>query len=115
MFEAQANSISGTYSTLHSEAQFAASLPSHPSLPSSVTSPSLQLAFYLPPSFHLEDITISSSSESEKLHSAIAMVTTAERSYYVLKMTGQILGSEEEGVGEIWQKMVGCKRDGSKM
>lgn len=46
-------------------------------------------------------------------HPSIASVQTTHREYYVLRETGQQIGTEEEGVSEIWQEILKCNANGT--
>lgn len=48
------------------------------------------------------------------LHPALAIVQTPGREYYILKDNGMQIGCEEDGVVEVWQRIVGCDVRGVK-
>ena len=46
------------------------------------------------------------------LHSALAVVQTPGREYFILKDNGMQVGCEEDGVAEIWTRIIGCDARG---
>lgn len=49
------------------------------------------------------------------LHPALAIVhRVSGYSEYVLAETGQVVGTENEGVAELWQGLLGCSEKGSR-
>ncbi|EED81043.1 predicted protein [Postia placenta Mad-698-R] len=44
----------------------------------------------------------------QRLHPALAVVQTPHREYYILRDNGMQVGCEEDGVGQVWQEVVGC-------
>ena len=46
------------------------------------------------------------------LHPALAVVQTPAREYYVLRDNGFEVGCEEEGVANVWMRILGCDARG---
>ena len=46
------------------------------------------------------------------MHSALAVVQTPHREYYVLRDNGMQVGCEEDGVAEVWQEVLRCNARG---
>jgi hypothetical protein len=60
---------------------------------------------------HVESVHFTSAHKSS-LHPALAVVQTPGREYYVLRDNGMQVGCEEEGVGEVWRRVIGCDERG---
>ena len=56
---------------------------------------------------HIESVHFATP-KGEALHDAVAVVQTPGREYYVLRYNGMQVGCEEEGIPEVWQKILGC-------
>lgn len=56
---------------------------------------------------HIESVHFTTS-KGEALHTAVAVVQTPGREYYVLRDNGMQVGCEEEGIAEVWQRILGC-------
>lgn len=46
------------------------------------------------------------------LHTALAIVQTPGRIYFILRDNGMQVGCEEEGVAEVWMNILGCDNSG---
>lgn len=101
----QPHSISGEYQSSSSEAKALAGLPDTTSERS--TSSKHQLGFYIPPAHHLESIHL-----PPMLSPDLAIVQTTSRAQFCLRGTGQIVGSEEEGVMPMWRELLACGEQG---
>ncbi|CAG7845947.1 SubName: Full=Uncharacterized protein {ECO:0000313/EMBL:KIM31047.1} [Serendipita indica DSM 11827] len=66
------------------------------------------LSLYLSEHHHVEGVYIPTT-----FHPSIASVQTTHREYYVLRETGQQIGTEEEGVSETWQEILKCNANGT--
>jgi hypothetical protein len=62
----------------------------------------------------VESVTLHSSlSPRYPLHPSIAIVTRSTFTDYVLRATGQVIGSDEgSGVSELWQRLLGSDEKG---
>ena len=60
---------------------------------------------------HVESIHFSASG-GQCLHLALAVVQTPAREYFILRENGMQVGCEEDGVVEMWQKVLGCDARG---
>lgn len=60
---------------------------------------------------HVESIHFNHSNGSP-IHPALAVVQTPGREYYILKDNGMQVGCEEDGIAEIWMKVLGCNSVG---
>jgi len=53
------------------------------------------------------------SAKRRPLHSALAVVQTPGREYFILRDNGMQVGCEEEGVSAVWMLILGCCNDGT--
>lgn len=60
---------------------------------------------------HVESIHFTTRTKTA-LHPALAIVQTPSREYYILKDNGMQTGCEEDGVAEVWQRIIGCDARG---
>ena len=67
-----------------------------------------QLGFYLAPPNLVESVHLPST-----LSPDLAIVHTTSGTAIVLRETGQLVGSEDEGVMEVWKALLGCDDQGS--
>ncbi|KAI6147402.1 hypothetical protein BKA82DRAFT_24831 [Pisolithus tinctorius] len=104
-----ANGISGRWMSTTSMAQEFAGLPGCDTIPSRPKAPSLNM--YLPSHHYVESVHFTTSTK-EHLHSALAVVQTPAREYYVLKNNGMQVGCEEEGVADVWAEILQCDNKG---
>lgn len=51
-------------------------------------------------------------SDGRPLHPALASIQTLAREYYVLRDNAMQVGSEEDGVAEVWRRVLGCDWNG---
>jgi hypothetical protein len=51
-------------------------------------------------------------SHGRPLHPALAAVQTPAREYYILRDNGLEVGCEEEGVTNVWMRILGCDARG---
>ncbi|CAE6455157.1 unnamed protein product [Rhizoctonia solani] len=96
------NSISGEYKSMSDMARDVAGVVSN-------TRSRHQVGLYISEHHLVESVHIPSS-----LHPALAMVTTAPgREYFVLRDTGIPIGTSDQGLEPLWQKLIGCDAWGS--
>ncbi|KAJ7212246.1 hypothetical protein GGX14DRAFT_519842 [Mycena pura] len=71
---------------------------------------SRKVNLFLPPHHHVESVHFTASGRRAgiPLHGALAVVQTPGREYFVLRDNGMQVGCEEEGVAEVWMKILGC-------
>jgi len=60
---------------------------------------------------HVESVHFTASS-GRALHSALAVVQTPGREYYILKDNGMQVGCEEDGIADVWRQIIGCDERG---
>ncbi|EGG02011.1 uncharacterized protein MELLADRAFT_110516 [Melampsora larici-populina 98AG31] len=85
----------------------------HKSMPTTKTSTSTSLSLFLPASHYVEKVY--RKTELDKLlHEAICSIQTSNRTHLCLKLTGQIIGNDQEGVVILWQELLGCDVEGVK-
>jgi len=48
-------------------------------------------------------------------HPAVASVQTQAREVFLLRDTGQEIGTEEEGIGPVWMDLLGCSEGGMSL
>jgi hypothetical protein len=65
----------------------------------------------LPRHHHVESVHFTTAS-GRSLHTALGVIQTPGREYYVLKDNGMQVGCEEEGIAEVWMEAIGCSRTG---
>ncbi|KIK69602.1 hypothetical protein GYMLUDRAFT_236107 [Collybiopsis luxurians FD-317 M1] len=106
-----ANSVSGQYKTSAEMANDFAGLPAVPVLSSKRTPTKLNL--FLPAHHHVESVHFTTP-RGKPLHPALAVIQTPAREYYVLRDNGMQVGCEEEGVGCIWMRIIGCAANGER-
>lgn len=58
---------------------------------------------------------VESASQPAHLSPALGLVQTTQTCWIVLRLTGQIVGTEEGGVEEAWQTLLQCGRDGQEV
>ena len=56
---------------------------------------------------HVESIHFTTA-DGRPLHSALAVVQTTSREYYILRDNGMQVGTQEDGVSDIWMEILGC-------
>ena len=117
-------SISGQWMSTSAMAQEFAGLPGNDGLGSRIAGRSVNAVnMYLPAyatfillytsdtdpcsHHHVESVHFTTS-KGEALHGAVAVVQTPGREYYVLRDNGMQIGCEEEGIPEVWQRILGC-------
>ncbi|KAJ7784704.1 hypothetical protein B0H16DRAFT_1402773 [Mycena metata] len=102
------NSLSGQYMSATQMAQDFAGLPDV--APARVkASPKVNL--FLPAHHHVESVHFTAS-DHRPLHSALAIVQTPGRIYFILRDNGMQVGCEEEGVADVWMSVLGCENSG---
>ncbi|KAJ7857676.1 hypothetical protein B0H14DRAFT_2352127, partial [Mycena olivaceomarginata] len=100
-------SLSGRYMSGLQMAQDFAGLPDV--APARLTtSPKVNL--FLPAHHHVESMHFTTSGRA--LHTALAIVQTPGRIYFILRDNGMQVGCEEEGVAEVWMNILGCDNSG---
>ncbi|KIY44792.1 hypothetical protein FISHEDRAFT_50693, partial [Fistulina hepatica ATCC 64428] len=67
------------------------------------------------PTHHFVESLHFSMTDGRPLHPALAIVQTPSREYYILRDNGMQLGCEEEGVAQIWMKLIGCDNRGGEV
>jgi hypothetical protein len=67
--------------------------------------------FYLPEQHHVESVHFSAAGGAH-LHAALAVVQTPAREVYLLRDNGMQVGTEEEGVADVWRTVIGCDARG---
>jgi hypothetical protein len=82
-------------------------------MPNTKTSTSPSLSLFLPASHYVEKV-YRESEHGKILHEAICSIQTSNRTHFCLKLTGQIIGNDQEGVVIIWQELLGCDAEGVK-
>ncbi|KAJ7600949.1 hypothetical protein C8J56DRAFT_999961 [Mycena floridula] len=92
-------------------AQDFAGLPQTTVIPKTKTT-SVQL--FLPAHHHIESLHFAQSG-GKPLHPALAVIQTPGREYYVLKDNGMQVGTEEDGIAELWMEIIGCNERGEKL
>ncbi|CAK5269788.1 unnamed protein product, partial [Mycena citricolor] len=98
-----ANSVSGRWMSSMQMAQESAGLiETVASRPQS--NPKVNL--FLPVHHHVESVHLTVGRRA--LHPALAVIQTPSREYYILRDNGMQVGCEEEGVPEVWRKVLGC-------
>ncbi|KAJ7043997.1 hypothetical protein C8F04DRAFT_1228868 [Mycena alexandri] len=102
------NSLSGRYMSATQMAQDFAGLPDV--APARVkASPKVNL--FLPAHHHVESVHFTASNR-RPLHSALAIVQTPGRIYFILRDNGMQVGCEEEGVADVWMSILCCENSG---
>ncbi|KAK0487319.1 hypothetical protein IW261DRAFT_1391481 [Armillaria novae-zelandiae] len=66
---------------------------------------------FLPAHHHVESVHVGTAGGAP-LHPALAVVQTPGREYFVLRDNGMQVGCEEEGVGGVWMRLLGCESSG---
>ncbi|KAG6841712.1 hypothetical protein C0991_007984 [Blastosporella zonata] len=61
---------------------------------------------------HLVESLHFTSSDRKPLHSAVAVVQTPSREYFILRDNGMQIGCEEDGVAAVWMELLGCDAGG---
>ncbi|KAF8550818.1 hypothetical protein OG21DRAFT_1419114, partial [Imleria badia] len=103
-----ANGISGQWMSTSAMAQEFAGLPGQDALGSRTVGRAVNTVnMFLPAHHHIESVHFATST-GEALHGAVAVVQTPGREYYVLRDNGMQVGCEEEGIPEVWQRILGC-------
>ncbi|KAI0042156.1 hypothetical protein FA95DRAFT_1564602 [Auriscalpium vulgare] len=103
------NSLSGRWMSTTEMAQDFAGLAQH--TPRGGKDPGPQMGMYLPAHHHVESAHLTASG-GQPLHPALAVIQTQTREYFILRDNGMQVGCEEEGVGEVWQRFLGCNGRG---
>ncbi|EJD35137.1 hypothetical protein AURDEDRAFT_175770 [Auricularia subglabra TFB-10046 SS5] len=106
------NSVSGAYKTARQMADEFASLGDAAVTGQRKNAGAAQLALYFPEHHYVECVSFVSSKPVQPLHPALAAVQTPGREYIVLRDTGMHVGCEEDGVAEVWMKILGCDTRG---
>ncbi|KIL67864.1 hypothetical protein M378DRAFT_984157 [Amanita muscaria Koide BX008] len=104
-----ANSISGKWMSSVEMAQEFAGLPDNGYRRSK---PRKEVQLYIPEHHYVESVHLMSA-KKRPLHSALAVVQTPGREYFILRDNGMQVGCEEEGVSAVWMLMLGCCNDGT--
>ncbi|KAI0055313.1 hypothetical protein BV25DRAFT_1767857, partial [Artomyces pyxidatus] len=102
------NSLSGQWMSATQMSQMFAGLGT-PTISPLDRPPSMTM--YLPGHHHVESVHFTAAG-GMPLHPALAVVQTLSRSYYILRDNGMQVGCEEDGVGELWMKILGCTDKG---
>ncbi|KAJ6508939.1 hypothetical protein C8R45DRAFT_1170057, partial [Mycena sanguinolenta] len=102
-----ANSLSGRYMSATQMAQDFAGRP-EVAPARAIHNPKVNL--FLPAHHHVESVHFRTSGRA--LHSALAIVQTPCRIYFILRDNGMQIGCEEEGVAEVWMNILGCDSSG---
>ncbi|KII86888.1 hypothetical protein PLICRDRAFT_113992 [Plicaturopsis crispa FD-325 SS-3] len=101
-------SVSGRWmSSTQMEQDFAGT----PSSADNATSKVSQVHLFLPAHHHVESIHFTASN-GVPLHRAVAVVQTPGREYHILRDNGMQIGCEEDGIGLVWMKLLGCDASG---
>ncbi|KAJ3788378.1 hypothetical protein GGU10DRAFT_307319 [Lentinula aff. detonsa] len=122
------NSVSGRYKTSTEMASDFAGISTGMSNPGK--KPQVKLSLFLPAyvfQFHLRCSEFNTefshhhvesvhftTAQGRSLHSALAIVQTPAREYYVLRDNGMQIGCEEDGVASVWMKILGCEANGER-
>ncbi|VDC05574.1 unnamed protein product [Peniophora sp. CBMAI 1063] len=69
------------------------------------------LGLFLPAHHHVESVHFTAIGD-QSLHPALAIIQTPAREYFILRDNGMQVGCEEDGVVEMWQKVLGCDAHG---
>lgn len=87
-----------------------ASRPSEPSF----HLPRPRLGLYLPSVHHVESVSLSTAAHGGKpLHPLVASVQTdSGRAHLCLRLTGQVVGNEEDGMVDVWRTLLACDARG---
>ena len=56
---------------------------------------------------HVESLHFTTAN-GKPLHSALAIVQTTSREYYILRDNGMQVGTQEDSVSGIWMEILGC-------
>ncbi|KAJ7459732.1 hypothetical protein FB451DRAFT_1045665 [Mycena latifolia] len=70
---------------------------------------------FLPAHHHVESLHFTAPARAgmrRVLHSALAVVQTPGREYFILRDNGMQVGCEEDGVAEVWMSILGCDNAG---
>ncbi|KAJ3769615.1 hypothetical protein FB446DRAFT_672222 [Lentinula raphanica] len=102
------NSVSGRYRTLMEMAGDFEGVPTNFRKKSQE-----KLNLFLPSHHHVESVHFTTA-QGRPLHPALATVQTPAREYYVLRDNGMQVGCEENGVANIWMKILGCEANGER-
>lgn len=70
-----------------------------------------ELAMFLPSAHYVEKV-YRTAEDGKSLHEAICAIQTARRTHLCLRMTGQIIGNDEEGLVALWGELLGCDERG---
>nr|VWO98577.1 CULLIN_2 domain-containing protein [Ganoderma boninense] len=103
------NSISGQWMSTNEMAQEFAGLPARIGAQRGRKNATLNL--FLPEHHHVESVQFTAAGGRD-LHPALAVVQTPHREYCVLRDNGMQVGCEEDGVAEVWQKVLRCDARG---
>ncbi|KAL1743613.1 hypothetical protein HDZ31DRAFT_40528 [Schizophyllum fasciatum] len=71
----------------------------------------MKFNLFLPGHHHVESVHFTTAGGT-RLHAAVAVVQTPGREYFILRDNGMQIGCEEDGVAEVFMKMLGCDRRG---
>ncbi|KAK0188164.1 hypothetical protein F5146DRAFT_1062256 [Armillaria mellea] len=102
------NSVSGRWKSSSEMAQDFSGLPG---AGLKINTKNQRVNLFLPAHHHVESVHVRTS-RGEPLHPALAVVQTPGREYFVLRDNGMQVGCEEEGVGEVWMRLLGCDGGG---
>ncbi|KAI0036489.1 hypothetical protein K488DRAFT_41059 [Vararia minispora EC-137] len=69
------------------------------------------LNLFLPAIHHVESVHFTTN-KGKPLHPAVAVIQTPAREYYVLRDNGMQIGCEEDGIVEMWCRLLGCEATG---
>ncbi|KAJ4482205.1 hypothetical protein J3R30DRAFT_3457761 [Lentinula aciculospora] len=103
------NSVSGRYKTSTEMASDFAGAPT--GLVNTGKKSQVKLNLYLPAHHHVESVHFTTA-QGRSLHPALAVIQTPARAYYVLRDNGMQVGCEEDGVADVWMKILGCEPNG---
>jgi len=60
---------------------------------------------------HVESVHLTAAN-GRPLHPAVAVVQTPARAYYILRDNGLEVGCEEDGVANVWMRVLDCDTNG---
>lgn len=105
------NSVSGRWKSSTEIAQDFSGLSSTSATSLSAKLKNQRVNLFLPPHHHVESVHLKTS-KGEPFHPALAVVQTPGREYFILRDNGMQVGCEEEGVAEVWMRLLGCSNSG---
>ncbi|KAJ7288459.1 hypothetical protein C8J57DRAFT_1166183 [Mycena rebaudengoi] len=104
------NSLSGRWMSSTQMCQDFAGIPE--AAPARIKS-AAKVNLFLPGHHHVESIHFTASGcAGVPLHAALAVVQTPGREYFIFRDNGMQVGCEEDGVAEVWMKILHCDSSG---